>query len=155
MPRALGGGSGGYVSGRREIIAFLRQHSRPYLFSNTLAPPVAAAAIAALDLIEGSAALRDRLQENTRFFRDGLAAAGLSIKPGSHPIVPIMLGDAALATKMASMLLEEGIYVIGFSYPVVPVGKARIRVQLSAAHTRQDLDKAMDAFAKVIKSCKA
>ena len=149
LGKALGGGSGGYVSGRKEIIACLRQHSRPYLFSNTLAPPVAAAAIAALDLIEGSTALRDRLQENTRFFRDGLKAAGLSIKPGSHPIVPIMLGDARLAKDFAERMLEKGVYVIGFFHPVVPRGTARIRTQVSAAHSREDLETAIGAFAAV------
>ncbi len=149
LGKALGGASGGYVSGRREIVACLRQSSRPYLFSNTLAPAVAAAALAALNLIERSGALRARLDENTRFFRKGLQEAGLSIKPGFHPIVPIMLGDARLARDFAERMLEKGVYVIGFFHPVVPRGAARIRTQVSAAHSREDLEVAIGAFAAV------
>jgi glycine C-acetyltransferase len=149
LGKALGGASGGYVSGRREIIACLRQLSRPYLFSNTLPPAVAASSIAALDLIERSTELRDRLDANTRFFREGLHAAGLSIKPGTHPIVPIMLGEARLAKAFAERMLEKGVYVIGFFHPVVPRGAARIRTQVSAAHSRQDLETAIGAFAEV------
>ncbi len=155
LGKALGGASGGYTSGRREIIALLRQRSRPYLFCNTLAPSIAATTLAVLDILKGSTELRDRLEKNTKYFRDGMRQRGFDIPQGDHPIVPIMLGDAALATKMASMMLKEGVYVIGFSYPVVPVGKARIRVQISAAHTRADLDTAMNAFAKVVKTAKA
>ncbi len=147
LGKALGGASGGYVSGRKEIIALLRQRSRPYLFSNTLAPVIAAASIAALDLLSRSTELRDRLEENTQFFRAGLAAAGLTIKPGTHPIVPVMLGDAALSQKFAAKMLEHGVYVIGFFYPVVPQGSARIRTQVSAAHSRTDLETAIHAFA--------
>ncbi|MEI7900281.1 MAG: glycine C-acetyltransferase [bacterium] len=147
--KALGGASGGYVAGRHEIIQLLRQRSRPYLFSNTLAPAITCATLAVLDLLSDSTTLRDRLHANTQRFRLGMAARGFAIAPGDHPIVPLMLGDATLATKMASLMLEEGIYVIGFSYPVVPEGKARIRVQLSAAHRPEDIDKAVDAFAAV------
>ncbi|MFB3893186.1 MAG: glycine C-acetyltransferase [Phycisphaerae bacterium] len=149
LGKALGGASGGFTSARREIVELLRQRSRPYLFSNTLAPAIAATTLAVLDIITASTELRDRLMDNTRYFREGMKARGFDIAPGEHPIVPIMLGDAALATKMAGMMLEEGVYVIGFSYPVVPKGKARIRVQTSAAHTRANLDFAMDAFARV------
>ncbi len=149
LGKALGGASGGYVSGRRQIVDVLRQRSRPYLFSNTLAPPVVAGSLAALQLLAGSTDLRDRLESNTRFFRDGLAQRGFDIVPGSHPIVPIMLGDAALATRFADALLDHGVYVVGFSHPVVPQGKARIRTQISAAHTREDLTLALDAFATV------
>jgi glycine C-acetyltransferase len=149
LGKALGGASGGYVSGRKEIVALLRQRSRPYLFSNTLAPVIAAASIAALDLITHSTALRDRLEENTKFFRAGLAAAGLNLQPGSHPIVPVMLGDAALAQKFAAQMLARGVYVVGFFYPVVPPGAARIRTQVSAAHSREDLEFAIHAFAAV------
>ncbi len=149
LGKALGGASGGYTSGRREIIEYLRQRSRPYLFSNTLAPPIAAASIKALELLSGSTELRDRLEQNTRFFRDSMARSGFSVLPGEHPIVPIMLGDAALATRMADAMLAKGVYVIGFSYPVVPQGKARIRTQISAAHSREDLEFAMRAFAEV------
>jgi len=138
---------------QKEIIEFLRQRSRPYLFSNTLAPAIAATTLTVLDILSESTELRDRLEDNTRYFRGGMAECGFDIPAGDHPIVPIMLGDAALATKMASMLLDEGIYVIGFSYPVVPKGKARIRVQVSACHSRQNIDLAMDAFAKVNKTC--
>lgn len=149
LGKALGGASGGYTSGRKEIVELLRQRSRPYLFSNSLAPPIVGASLAVLDLLERSDEPRERLRENTRFMRQGLTERGFEIVPGEHPIVPIMLGDAALAARMADALLERGIYVIGFSYPVVPIGKARIRVQLSAAHTRDDLQQALDAFAEV------
>jgi glycine C-acetyltransferase len=149
LGKALGGASGGYTSGRREIIEFLRQRSRPYLFSNTLAPPIAAASIKALDLLLQSTELRDRLEQNTRRFRDGMSRSGFQILPGEHPIVPIMLGDAALAARMADAMLGKGVYVIGFSYPVVPQGKARIRTQISAAHSQDDLEFAMRAFAQV------
>jgi glycine C-acetyltransferase len=142
----LGGASGGYTSGRKEIIDILRQRSRPYLFSNTVAPPIVGASIKAIDLLAESTELRDRLEDNTRYFRDGMAERGFNIVPGEHPIVPIMLGDAVVAAKMADALLERGIYVIAFSYPVVPKGKARIRVQVSAVHTRDDLQFAMEAF---------
>ena len=153
LGKALGGASGGFTSGRREIIELLRQRSRPYLFSNTLAPVIAATSIAVLDILTESTELRDRLARNTTTFRAGMAERGFDIPAGDHPIVPIMLGEAKLATKMASMMLEEGIYVIGFSYPVVPKGKARIRVQISAAHAREDLEQCMDAFVKVRKAC--
>jgi glycine C-acetyltransferase len=149
LGKALGGASGGYTSGRREIIELLRQRSRPYLFSNTVAPPIVAASIKVLELLSQSTDLRDRLEDNTRFFRDGMARSGFNIVPGEHPIVPIMLGDAALATKMADALLVKGVYVIGFSYPVVPQGKARIRTQVSAAHSREDLAFAIRAFGEV------
>jgi glycine C-acetyltransferase len=152
LGKALGGASGGFTSGRKEIIALLRQRSRPYLFSNTLAPAIAAASLAVLDILSESTELRDRLEANTRTFRAGMAERGFDIRPGEHPIVPIMLGDAALATRMAETLLAEGIYVIGFSYPVVPKGAARIRVQISAAHTQADMTLAMDAFARVRKA---
>jgi glycine C-acetyltransferase len=154
LGKALGGASGGYTSGRKEIIALLRQRSRPYLFSNTLAPSIAATTLAVLEILKKSTELRDRLEKNTKYFRDGMRQRGFDIPKGEHPIVPIMLGDAALATKMASMMLAEGVYVIGFSYPVVPLGKARIRVQIAAAHTQADLDVAMNAFAKVTKAAK-
>jgi glycine C-acetyltransferase len=144
--KALGGASGGYTSGRREIVELLRQRSRPYLFSNSVAPMIAAATLKAIELLTTSTDLRDRLEENTDYFRKNIAALGFEIKPGSHPIVPIMLGDARLAQQMATYLLDKGIYVTGFSYPVVPLGQARIRVQLSALHTRQDLDFALEQF---------
>ena len=147
LGKALGGASGGYTSGRREIVDLLRQRSRPYLFSNSVAPAVVGASLAVLDLLEGGDDLRARLRENTAWFRERMTSQGFSILPGDHPIVPVMIGDAALATRMADLLLAKGIYVIGFSYPVVPVGKARIRTQLSAAHTRADLEVAADAFA--------
>jgi len=147
--KALGGATGGCVSGRREIVRLLRQRSRPYLFSNTLAPVVAATSIAILDLLSGSTALRDQLERNTSFFREAISAAGFDVKPGIHPIVPIMLYDEKRAGEMARLLLDEGIYVIGFSFPVVPKGQARIRVQISAVHTRDDLEKAVDAFTRV------
>ncbi len=146
LGKALGGASGGYTSGRKEIVAMLRQRSRPYLFSNTVAPPIVGASIKAIELLAESTELRDRLEENTRYFRQGMTRRGFDITPGEHPIVPIMLGDAALASKMADSLLERGIYVVAFSYPVVPKGRARIRVQVSAVHTRDDLQFAMDAF---------
>jgi glycine C-acetyltransferase len=149
--KALGGASGGYTSGRKEIIDMLRQRSRPYLFSNTLAPSICAASIKALDMLSESTALRDRLEENTRYFRQGLKAAGFDIPEGEHPIVPVMLGDAVLAQKMSQKLLEKGIYAIGFFFPVVPKGKARIRTQISAAHSKEDLDKAIAAFTEVYK----
>lgn len=147
--KAMGGASGGFTTGRKEIIEILRQRSRPYLFSNTLAPGVVAAVLKAIEMVSGSTELRDRLKQNTRYFRSGMEEAGYMITPGDHPIVPIMLGDATLSSRMADRLLEEGIYVIGFSYPVVPKGKARIRVQISAALTREDLDRAIAAFVKV------
>jgi glycine C-acetyltransferase len=149
LGKALGGASGGYVSGRRELIAVLRQRSRPYLFSNSLAPMIAATSIAALDLIGRSPELRERLMENTRFFRAGLEGAGLTLRPGTHPIVPVMLGDAVLAQRFAAGLLERGVYAVGFFHPVVPHGTARIRTQVSAAHTRADLEAAIGAFAAV------
>jgi len=146
LGKALGGASGGFTSGRREIIDLLRQRSRPYLFSNTLAPSITGASIAVFDLLSASTDLRDKLEENTLYFREKMTAAGFDIKPGTHAIVPIMLYEASLSQKMAEMLLEMGIYVIGFYYPVVPKGQARIRVQLSAAHEKDQLDKAVDAF---------
>lgn len=149
LGKALGGASGGYTSGRKEIIDLLRQRSRPYLFSNTIAPAIAAASLKCLEMLSRSTALRDRLEDNTRFFRDGLTEAGLAIKPGTHPIVPVMLGDAALSQKFAAKMLEKGVYVIGFFYPVVPQGTARIRTQVSAAHSREDLAFAIKAFTEV------
>ena len=148
LGKALGGASGGYTSGRREIIDLLRQRSRPYLFSNSLAPSIAAASIAALDLLTASTGLIERLRENTSFFRERMSAVGFQILPGTHPISPIMLGDAALAGRLADLMLSKGVYVIGFSYPVVPHGKARIRTQLSAAHTHEDLEFAIGKFAE-------
>lgn len=147
--KALGGASGGFTTGRREIIDILRQRSRPYLFSNTLAPGVAAAVFKALEILSASTELRDRLAHNTAYFRKGMTKAGFNINPGDHPIVPIMLGDAKVAVKMADGMLSEGVYVIAFSYPVVPKDKARIRVQISAAHTAAELDTAIAAFTKV------
>lgn len=147
LGKALGGASGGYTSGRKEIIDLLRQRSRPYLFSNTIAPTIAAASLKCLELLSRSTALRDKLEDNTRFFREGLAQAGLTIKPGTHPIVPVMLGDAALSQKFAAKMLEKGVYVIGFFYPVVPQGAARIRTQVSAAHSKDDLAFAIEQFA--------
>jgi glycine C-acetyltransferase len=150
LGKALGGASGGYVSGRKEIVAWLRQRSRPYLFSNTLAPMITGASIEMLDLLaEEGEALRARLWENARHFRTRMEAAGFRLLPGQHAIIPVMLGDAKLATEMADRLLAEGIYVVGFSFPVVPKGEARIRTQMSAAHTRAQLDRAVDAFTKV------
>lgn len=149
LGKALGGASGGYTSGRQEIVDLLRQRSRPYLFSNTVAPPIVAGSLKALELLSASTKLRDQLHENTGFFRSAITETGFDVLPGEHPIVPIMLGDAALATRMADALLEKGIYVIGFSFPVVPKGQARIRTQISAAHTRADLEMAVEAFAAV------
>lgn len=152
--KALGGASGGFVSGRKEIVEMLRQRSRPYLFSNTLAPAVVGATIAAIDLISESTALRDTLESNTKYFREKMSATGFNILPGVHPIVPIMLYDAKLSQQMAQKMLERGIYVIGFYYPVVPKGKARIRVQISAVHEKGHLDKAIQAFTEVGKELK-
>jgi len=149
LGKALGGASGGFTSGRKEIIDLLRNRSRPYLFSNTLAPPIVAGSIEAIALISESTQLRDKLEANTNRFREGMTKAGLNIRPGTHPIVPVMLGDAKLAVDMASRLLAHGIYVIGFSFPVVPKGQARIRVQLSAAHSFDDVDRALQAFSTV------
>jgi glycine C-acetyltransferase len=149
LGKALGGSSGGYTAGRTEIVQMLRQRSRPYLFSNSVAPSIVGASLKVLELLGRSTELRDRLERNTKRFRAGMTQSAFAIVPGEHPIVPIMLGDAALAGRMAERLLEKGIYVIGFSYPVVPQGKARIRVQVSAAHTEQDLDRAVTAFTEV------
>jgi glycine C-acetyltransferase len=149
LGKALGGASGGFTTGRKEVVDLLRQRSRPYLFSNSVAPAIVAASLACLDLLTGSTELRDRLAANTARFREGMTRAGFSIRPGVHPIVPILLGDARLSVRMADRLLEEGIYVVGFSYPVVPKGQARIRVQLSAAHAPHDVDRAVAAFTKV------
>lgn len=154
LGKALGGASGGFTSGKKEIIAMLRQRSRPYLFSNTLAPAIAGASVAVLDLLSETTSLRDKLENNTKYFREKMTAAGFDIKPGVHPIVPVMLYDAKLAQEFAAKMLEEGIYVIGFYYPVVGQGKARIRVQLSAAHELYHLDKAIAAFTKVGKALK-
>jgi glycine C-acetyltransferase len=149
LGKALGGGSGGYIAARREVVEWLRQRSRPYLFSNSIPPVVAAASLAVLDLLEGSPQLREQLFENARFFRAAMTQAGFDLKPGEHPIIPVMLGDAALASRMADALLERGVYVIGFSYPVVPKGQARIRTQMSAALTRAQLERAVAAFTEV------
>lgn len=146
LGKALGGASGGYTSGRQQVIDLLRQRSRPYLFSNSVAPPIVAASIRAIDLLTESTELRDRLEENTKRFRQGMEASGFDLIPGKHPIVPIMLGDAKLATAMADLMLQKGVYVIGFSYPVVPKGKARIRTQISAAHSVEDIDFAIEKF---------
>ncbi|MBV9306324.1 MAG: glycine C-acetyltransferase [Acidobacteriaceae bacterium] len=146
LGKALGGASGGYTSGRKEIVDLLRQRSRPYLFSNSVAPPIVAASLKVLDLLTGTAELREKLFANTKLFRERMTGYGFNILPGEHPIVPVMLGDAALATKMADLLLKKGIYVIGFSYPVVPQGRARIRVQVSAAHTPEELEFAAEQF---------
>jgi glycine C-acetyltransferase len=146
LGKALGGASGGYVAARAEIVALLRQRSRPYLFSNSLAPVIAAASLTVLDLLESAGDLRERLAANTARFRGRMTAAGFDVLPGDHPIAPVMIGDAAEAARMAELLLERGVYVIGFSYPVVPMGQARIRVQLSAAHSEQDVDRAVGAF---------
>ncbi len=148
LGKALGGASGGFTSGRKEIVDLLRQRSRPYLFSNTIAPPVVAASLKALELLSASTELRDKLEENTKYFRAGLTERGLTIKPGTHPIVPIMIGDAAKSQKFAARMLEKGVYVIGFFYPVVPHGTARVRTQISAAHSREDLEFAVKAFAE-------
>jgi len=149
LGKALGGASGGFTSGCKEIVDLLRQRSRPYLFSNTIAPPVVAASLKALDLLTASTELRDKLEENTKYFRAALTDRGLTIKPGVHPIVPIMIGDAAKSQKFAARMLEKGVYVIGFFYPVVPHGTARVRTQVSAAHSREDLEFAVNAFAEV------
>ena len=149
LGKALGGASGGYTSGRKEIIEYLRQRSRPYLFSNTLAPTIAGASLKVLELLSASTELRDQLAANTKFFREGMGKLGFNILPGTHPICPVMLGDAALAGKFAEAMLAKGVYVVGFSYPVVPPGKARIRTQISAAHSRADLERAINAFAEV------
>ena len=149
LGKALGGASGGYVSARQEIVALLRQRARPYLFSNTLAPTIAAVSLATLDLLTRSTELRDRLEANTRYYRSGLEAAGLKLQPGEHPIVPVMVGDAALSQKVSARLLELGVYAIGFFFPVVPRGQARIRTQVCAAHTTADLDAAIAAFTQV------
>ena len=149
LGKALGGASGGYTSGRRDIIEYLRQRSRPYLFSNTLAPAIAGASLKVLEMLTESTALRDKLEANTKYFREGMAKLGFDILPGTHPICPVMLGDAALAGRFAEAMLKKGVYVIGFSYPVVPQGKARIRTQISAAHSWLDLEKALNAFAEV------
>ncbi|HMJ06997.1 MAG TPA: glycine C-acetyltransferase [Chthoniobacterales bacterium] len=148
LGKALGGASGGYTSGRKEIVALLRQRSRPYLFSNTVAPPIVAASLKALELLTRSTELRDKLEENTKYFRAALTEKGLTIKPGTHPIVPIMLGEAALSQKFATRMLEKGVYVVGFFYPVVPHGTARVRTQVSAAHSRAELELAVNAFAE-------
>ena len=149
LGKALGGASGGFTSGHKEIIDLLRQRSRPYLFSNTLAPTITAGSIAVLNMLSETTELRDRLEENTQYFRSQMTAAGFDIKPGTHPIVPIMLYEAQLSQEMADQLLKRGIYVIGFYYPVVPKGQARIRVQISAVHQRHHLDQAINAFTEV------
>jgi len=151
MGKALGGAAGGFTAGRKELIDFLRQRSRPYLFSNALPPLICAATSKVLDLLEKDTSLRDRLEENTIYFRDSLQASGLKILSGTHPIVPIMFGDAKLAADIASDMLKEGVYVKGFSFPVVPKGEARIRCQVSAAHTKKQLDKTLESFVKVSK----
>ncbi|HBE83906.1 MAG TPA: glycine C-acetyltransferase [Pyrinomonadaceae bacterium] len=148
LGKALGGASGGYTSGKKEMIELLRQRSRPYLFSNSVAPPIVAASIAAIDLLTGSTELRDKLMDNTRYFREKIQEVGLEVLPGEHPIVPVMFGEAGPAVKMAEALLEKGVYVIPFSFPVVPKGKARIRTQVSAAHSKEDLDFAVEKFAE-------
>jgi len=146
LGKALGGASGGYVSGRKQLVAMLRQRSRPYLFSNSVPPPIVAASLKVLELIRTAGELRQRLRDNTAFFREEMTQAGFDILPGEHPIVPVMVGDAALATRMAQLMLERGVYVVGFSYPVVPKGQARIRTQVSAAHSKSDLERAVKAF---------
>ncbi len=154
LGKALGGASGGFTTGRRDIIEILRQRSRPYLFSNSLAPPIVSAALKTIDILKESKSAKEELESNTNFFRERIARAGFSIKPGTHPIVPIMLGDAKLAQEMAAMLLAEGVYAVGFFYPVVPKGQARIRVQISAAHSKEDLEFALEKFIKVGKELK-
>lgn len=149
LGKALGGASGGYTSGPREVIEILRQRSRPYLFSNSIMPAIAAASLKVLDLLESSTEARDRVEENTKYFRSAMTGAGFTISGKDHPISPVMLGDAALSQQFADALLEEGVYAVGFFYPVVPKNMARIRTQISAAHTREQLDKAIDAFCKV------
>jgi len=153
--KALGGASGGYTSARREIVDMLRQRSRPYLFSNTLAPSICAASLKVLEMLSNSTELRDRLESNTHYFRKGMQVVGFDVDDGDHPIVPVMLGDAKIAQEMSKKLLEKGIYAIGFFFPVVPKGKARIRTQISAAHTKDDLDKAIKAFAETYKELSA
>jgi glycine C-acetyltransferase len=148
LGKALGGASGGYVAARREIVAWLRQRSRPYLFSNSIAPPVAAGTLRVLDLLETSPDLRERLHANSRHFRSRMQALGFALLPGEHPIIPVMLGDAPLAVRLAERLQDDGVYVVAFSFPVVPHGKARIRTQMSAAHTTQQLDRAVEAFGR-------
>ena len=148
LGKALGGASGGYTSGRQPVVDLLRQRSRPYLFSNTIAPPVVAASLKAIELLTATTELRDKLEQNTKYFRAALTERGLTIKPGTHPIVPIMIGDAAKSQKFAARMLEKGVYVIGFFYPVVPHGTARVRTQVSAAHSREDLEFAVNAFAE-------
>jgi glycine C-acetyltransferase len=148
LGKALGGASGGFTAARREVVELLRQRSRPYLFSNTLMPAIAGASIAVLDLLEGSTALREKLEDNTRWFRDAISRAGFDIKPGGHPIVPIMVYDAAKAQALSTRLLELGVYAVGFFFPVVPRGQARIRVQMSAVHEREHLQRAVAAFAQ-------
>ncbi|MEL6092267.1 glycine C-acetyltransferase [Plesiomonas shigelloides] len=149
LGKALGGASGGYTSGKKEVIDWLRQRSRPYLFSNSLAPAIVSASIKVLELLEQGGSLRQRLQENSRYFRERMSAAGFTLAGADHAIIPVMLGDAKLAAEMASRMLQEGIYVVGFSYPVVPKGQARIRTQMSAAHTREQVDRAIDAFIRI------
>jgi len=149
LGKALGGASGGFTSGKKEIIEMLRQRSRPYLFSNSVAPSIVGASIAVFDMLGETTKLRDKLEKNTKYFRKKMTEAGFDIKPGDHPIVPIMLYDAVLAQDFASKLLDEGIYVIGFFFPVVAKGEARIRVQISAAHKKKQLDKAIEAFTKI------
>ena len=155
LGKALGGASGGYTSGRKEIVELLRQRSRPYLFSNTIAPPVVAASLKAIEMLSASSELRDKLEDNTKYFRAALTERGLTIKPGTHPIVPIMIGDAAKSQKFAARMLEKGVYVIGFFYPVVPHGTARVRTQVSAAHSREDLEFAVNAFAETNEELKS
>jgi glycine C-acetyltransferase len=147
LGKALGGASGGYVAARREIVGWLRQRSRPYLFSNSIAPPVAATTLRVLDILEGSPELRERLHSNARYFRERMLALGFELLPGEHPIVPVMLGDAPLAVRLAKRMQDRGIYVVAFSFPVVPHGKARIRTQMSAAHSQTQLDRVIEAFA--------
>jgi glycine C-acetyltransferase len=149
LGKALGGASGGYTAGRKEIVGWLRQRSRPYLFSNSVAPTIVATSLAVLDLVENDATLRKTLHENAAYFREKMTELGFDLKPGEHPIIPIMLGDAKLASSMADKLLEKGVYVVGFSFPVVPQGQARIRTQVSAGLTRDELDRAVTAFAEV------
>jgi len=149
LGKALGGASGGYTSGRKEVVAWLRQRSRPYLFSNSVAPMIAASSIAVLDLLERDKSLQQQLHSNAAYFRQKMTERGFDLKPGEHPIIPVMLGDARLATKMADMLLQRGVYVVGFSFPVVPKGQARIRTQMSAGITREQLDQAIEAFTDV------
>lgn len=154
LGKALGGASGGYTSGKKQIVEMLRQRSRPYLFSNTIAPPIVAASLTVLDMLESQSNLRNKLMENTRYFREKISSLGFNIIKGEHPIVPVMLGDAKLAQEFAAKMLEHGVYVVGFFYPVVPQGKARIRTQMSAAHSKEDLDKALEAFKTVGKELK-